>query len=65
VLQPDGDHATFTVDLPAGAYRVEWFDVSSRETRFGEQTVVTSPNTVGFSSPFPSGPVVLYLSHVE
>ncbi len=65
VLQPNGDDGAFTVDLPAGAYRVEWFGVGSRETVLGEQTVVASANTVGFSSPFPSDPAVLYLSHVE
>jgi hypothetical protein len=62
VLEPDGEGGAFTVDLLAGSYQVEWFDVTSRETTVSEALTVKSASTVEFSSPFPPGPAVLYLS---
>lgn len=60
VLQPDGDR--FTVDLPAGTYQVEWFDVTTRETTSSDALNVEQEGAVEFSSPFPPGPAVIYLS---
>jgi len=62
VLEPEGDGHAFTVDLLAGAYQVEWFAVGTRETRAAGVLDVESDGTVDFSSPFPSGPAVLYLA---
>jgi len=60
VLAPEG--GDFTVDLEGSPYRVEWFDVTSRETAAGDPLTLESVGTFEFSSPFPSGPAVLYLS---
>src|SRR6185369_12113007 len=57
VLEPDG--AAFTIDLLAGSYRVEWFDVTNRETAASDVLVIDSERTVEFSSPFPPGPAVV------
>jgi hypothetical protein len=65
VLEPRGEGAVFTVDLPAGSYRVEWFDVTTREAAMGEPLTVESPSAVEFTSPFPPGPAVLYLSRAH
>jgi hypothetical protein len=62
VLEPDGEGGAFTVDLLAGSYQVEWFDVTNRETTVSEALTVKSASTVEFSPPFPPGPAVLYLS---
>jgi hypothetical protein len=61
VLEPHGDRRTFTVDLPAGSYAVEWFDVTARETAVGAMLTVNPATTTEFSSPFASGAAVLYL----
>ncbi|GAB3838651.1 hypothetical protein ACFPIJ_35865 [Dactylosporangium cerinum] len=61
VLEPDGDGWAFTVDLHAGSYQVEWFDVTTRETTPGDGLRVESARTVEFASPFPPGPAVVYL----
>jgi hypothetical protein len=60
VLQPDG--GAFTVDLAAGSYQVEWFDVTTRETTASDVLLVEAAGTVEFSSPFPHGPAVVYLN---
>jgi hypothetical protein len=62
VLEPHGDGRTFTVDLPAGSYAVEWFDVTARETAAGDPLTVEPATTVEFTAPFTSGAAVLYLS---
>jgi hypothetical protein len=62
VLQPDGDGRAFTIDLRAGSYKVEWFDVTTRETAASDVLSVESEGTVEFSSPFPPGPAVVYLN---
>jgi hypothetical protein len=64
VLEPHGDGRAFTVDIRPGAYTVEWFDVTSRETAMADTVSVESAGSVEFSSPFPSGPAVLYLNQV-
>jgi hypothetical protein len=64
VLEPDGAGAAFTVNLPTGSYQVEWFDVTTRETTASDVLSVESEGTVEFSSPFPAGPVVVYLNRV-
>ena len=65
VLEPHGDGRAFTVDLRAGSYAVEWFDVATRETAAGDPRTVDAAITAEFSSPFGSGPAVLYLSRTE
>ena len=63
VLQPE-ESGGFGVDLDAGEYRVEWFDIANRETRAADPVVAESQGSVAFRSPFP-GPAVLYLSRIE
>ena len=65
VLEPDGDGRAFTVDLPAGSYQVEWFDVTTRETTASDVVTVEQEGTVEFSSPFPPGPAVVYLNRAS
>jgi hypothetical protein len=60
-LQPDASVAPFTMTREPGAYAVEWFNVTSRETRTANQA--TAPGAGGpvqFSPPSAaSGPMVL------
>jgi hypothetical protein len=65
VLEPDGGGRAFTVDLRAGSYQVEWFDVTTRETTASDVMSVESEGTVEFSSPFPPGPTVVYLNRAS
>jgi hypothetical protein len=65
VLDPDGAGRAFTVDLPAGPYHVEWFDVTERETTASDVLSVEQDGTVEFSSPFPPGPAVVYLNRAS
>jgi hypothetical protein len=62
VLEPHGDGRAFTVDVDAGSYAVEWFDVTTRETAAADPLTIESAGTARFSSPFPPGPAVLYLT---
>jgi hypothetical protein len=62
VLEPYGDGRAFTVDLSAGSYAVEWFDVATRETSVTGSRAVDQAGPAEFSAPFRSGPAVLYLS---
>jgi hypothetical protein len=64
VLEPEGDGRAVTVDIGAGSYTVEWFDVTSRETAMADALTVESAGTVELSSPFPSSPAVLYLNQI-
>ena len=64
VLEPNGDGRVFTVDLQAGSYVVEWFDVASREASTDETRVVEQAGAIEFAAPFASGPAVLYLNRV-
>jgi hypothetical protein len=65
VLDPDGAGRAFTVDLRAGAYQVEWFDVTTRETAASDVLSVESRRPVEFSSPVPPGPAVVYLNRAS
>jgi hypothetical protein len=65
VLEPDSDGRAFTVDLRAGSYQVEWFNVITRETTASDVLSVESERTVEFSSPFPPGPAVVYLNRAS
>jgi len=60
VLQPNGAQP-FTVDLPAGTYTNEWFNVATRETQRAGSTVIRRATKTSFTSPFGAGPAVLYL----
>jgi hypothetical protein len=61
VLQPSESAAPFTVSLPPGTYRVEWFDLTARETRSANE--LTSGGTTTVTPPFePAGPAVLHLA---
>lgn len=63
VLQPDAAGGSFPVAVGAGTYMVEWYNVTSRETREGGTTPVARASRVTFTSPFApgGGPAVLYL----
>jgi hypothetical protein len=60
VLQPTGDRAPFTVDLAAGPYAVEWFNVTTRESSTADSVSVETAGSTSFTAPF-NGPAVLYL----
>jgi hypothetical protein len=62
VLEPHGDGQAFTVDLDEGSYTAEWFSVTSRETAKGGTVRAESTKAVEFTSPFSTGPAVLYLA---
>jgi len=62
VLQPNESGETFGVQLGAGTYSVEWYSVSSRETKAGTDVKVEDDAKVRFTAPFTKpGPTVLYL----
>ena len=62
VLQPNESSETFGVELGAGTYSVEWYSVSSRETKAGADVKVDDDAKVRFTAPFTKpGPTVLYL----
>jgi len=66
VLQPSQTANSFTVELAAGTYMVEWFSVDSRETRGADKLTVESPTTISLSAPFEAaGPAVVYLKKVD
>jgi hypothetical protein len=60
VLDPTGDGAPFNVDLPAGRYSVEWFNVTARESSEADAMVVESAGSRAFDATF-DGPAILYL----
>jgi hypothetical protein len=62
VLQPSETRVPFEVRLGAGTYSVEWYGVSSRETKDGGTLKVERDGSVSFTAPFaaPSASV-LYL----
>jgi hypothetical protein len=63
VLQPEGDR--FTVVMEPGTYAVEWFNLQSRQTVSGEETVVDAVGDTSFGAPpEDSGPTVLYLKQI-
>jgi hypothetical protein len=62
VLQPDETAGEFTVELAAGTYAVEWFDVDGREKATADPVTAKTPGQAGFRPPFKgTGPAVLYL----
>jgi hypothetical protein len=65
ILQPGEPAEAFTMELAAGSYSVEWYNVSNRETAGAGAVTVESPGAVSFSAPFEAaGPAVLYLRRV-
>lgn len=66
ILQPSESAETFTVELAAGSYTVQWYSVNSRETVGAGRVTFESPISVRFSPPFKkAGPDVLYLKKVK
>jgi hypothetical protein len=61
VLQPLADSPSFDVQLQRGTYSVEWHSVATRETTDAPDLTVEKDGQVAFSSPFATGPAVLYL----
>jgi hypothetical protein len=62
VLQPNASNDAFDVRLAAGSYDVEWYSVTSRETKQQSKVRVAKDGSVRFTSPFAlPGPSVLYL----
>jgi hypothetical protein len=62
VFQPDQQANTFTLTIEAGTYAVEWFGLTNRETKQGENLTIENTGQVDFQAPFEdSGPAVLYL----
>lgn len=64
VLDPDGGGRAVTLDVRAGSYRVEWFDVTARETAAGEALTAEAAGAVELVSPFSANPAVLRLSRI-
>jgi hypothetical protein len=60
VLQPNDSSDAFTVTLATGAYTVEWFGVTTRETVEAAKATVANHSSHIFQPPFP-GPAVLFL----
>jgi hypothetical protein len=61
VLDPTGDGSPFAVELAAGRYDAEWFNVTSRESQAGDDVAAEAGGTTSFTAPF-EGPAVLYLT---
>jgi hypothetical protein len=65
ILQPGDAGDPFSVKLEPGTYRVEWFSITSRETKSDVQVSVDSVGDPKFMTPFEmAGPAVLYLKQV-
>jgi hypothetical protein len=65
VLQPSDATDPFSVTVAAGSYAVEWYSVTSRETRGADNLTVEWDGSVDFRAPFAeAGPAVLYLKRV-
>jgi hypothetical protein len=66
ILQPSESDGRFSATLKAGAYEVEWFSITNRETRRVDTVMVPSDGSVSFTAPFEqAGPAVLYLKRVK
>ena len=61
VLEPDGDGRAVTIELTAGRYSVEWFNIASRSAEAAEAVVVDADRRVELASPWPTDPAVLHL----
>ena len=58
-LEPTGGES-FTVELAAGRWEVEWYDVHRRAVVDADAVTVTEAGPLSFTAPF-DGPAVLYL----
>jgi hypothetical protein len=66
VLQPSEKADSFTVELTAGTYQIEWFSVSGREPSSAPNVTVEHGGAQRFSPPSQAaGPAVLYLKRVD
>jgi hypothetical protein len=65
ILEPTGSGEPFTVELEPGRYAVEWFDVTSRESRKADALAVDAAQQVKLTSPFSNVPAVAYLASLE
>ena len=54
--------SSFTVNVQAGAYQVEWFNASNGQTSSGGSMTMSSGGSCSFTPPF-AGDAVLYLSY--
>jgi hypothetical protein len=62
VLEPEEQAKAFTLTVEAGAYTVEWFSLTNRETKQGESITIEDTSKIDFHAPFEdNGPAVLYL----
>ena len=52
-------------ELEPGAYDVEWFSVTARQTNSAEAVTVDQTGSIDFTAPFDDGPAVLYLRRSE
>jgi len=65
VLQPGETTNLFTVELDAGTYTVEWYSITSRETKVADTLMVERASTIRLSTPFAaSEPAIVYLKRV-
>ena len=65
VLQPSETGGPFALTLEAGAYTVEWYNVSSRVTMTDGTVTLERDGSSTFTAPFAQpGPTVLYLKQV-
>jgi hypothetical protein len=60
VLQPRDADERFSVTLKAGTYTVDWYSVSTRQSKSGGEVEVAPDAPISFTSPF-AGPAVVYL----
>jgi len=62
ILQTAEKADPFSVTLAAGAYKVQWYSLNSRETARAGRINIANPTSISFSAPFEAaGPAVLYL----
>ena len=61
VLEPDGDGRAVTVELAAGQYSVEWFNVASRDVAAADPVTVGADGRVELAPPWSTDPAVVYL----
>lgn len=61
ILQPATSAEAIAVQLLPGTYTTEWYDVTSRQTKAGDNATVRTESRVSFTSPFGTAPAVLYL----
>lgn len=61
VLDPEAKESSFSVALEAGTYDIEWFSIDEQDTKKSDTLNVKEAGKITFTSPFTSGPTVLYL----